>query len=171
MNIGGYFLFAAVGGILLAGIVKQVPVFDLFLKGAREGVLVAVKVLPALVGLLTAVSMLKASGALDVLTFSLSPISRALMIPKEVMPLVLIRPISGSGALAVLDGILKAHGPDSFIGRVASVMQGTTETTFYVITMYYGAVGIKATKHTLPSALFADVVAFAAAGIAVRLFL
>lgn len=171
MNLGNYFLLLMVGGILLAGIVKQTPVFDLFLKGAREGVSVAVKVLPALVGLLVSVAMLKASGVLDVLTYSLAPVSRVLLIPSQVIPLVLIRPISGSGALAVLDNILKAHGPDTFIGQVASVVQGTTETTFYVITMYFGAVGIKRTRHALPAALSADVTAFIVAGLAVKLFL
>lgn len=171
MNLGNYFLLLIIGGILLTGIIKQAPVFDLFLKGAREGVLVTIKLLPALVGLLTSVAMLKASGVLDVLTYGLKPISRVLLIPAQVIPLALIRPISGSGALAVLDNILATHGPDTFIGQVASVIQGTTETTFYVITMYFGAVEIKKTRHALPAALSADITAFIVAGLAVKLFL
>lgn len=171
MDLGSIILLLMVGGILLAGIIKGAPVFDLFLKGAREGVLVTVKLLPALVGLLASVAMLKASGVLDVLTYSLAPLSRVLLIPSQVIPLVLIRPISGSGALAVLDNILKNCGPDTFAGQVASVIQGSSETTFYVITMYFGAVGIKKTRHALPAALSADITAFIVAGLAVKLFL
>lgn len=171
MNVGNYILILIIGTILITGLIKQVAVFDLFLKGAREGVLIAIKILPQLVGLIAAVSMLKASGALDVLAHSVKPLSKFILLPAEAMSLALIRPVSGSGALAMLENILSNYHPDEFIGRVASVIMGTTETTFYVITMYYGSVGIKKTRHTLAAALSADVTAFIVAGFTVKLFL
>ena len=159
-----------IGGIFLFGVARGVNTFDAFLEGAREGLSTAVSITPALICLLTAVAMFKASGALDVLSWGLSPLAQAVGLPGEVIPLALLRPISGSGAMVLFNDLLAVYGPDSFIGRVASVMEGSTETTFYTIAVYFGAAGIKKTRHALPAALCADVTAFLAAAWSVRLF-
>ena len=160
-----------IGGIFLFGVLRGVNTFDAFLEGAREGLSTAVSITPALICLLTAVAMFKASGALDVLSWGLSPLARAAGLPQEVIPLALLRPISGSGAMVLFNDLLAVYGPDSFIGRVASVMEGSTETTFYTIAVYYGATHVTKTRHTLPSALSADLAGIIMSGIAVRLFL
>lgn len=142
--------------ILLFGVLKKVPVFDTFLIGAKEGIHSSVSILPALIGLLMAVAMLNASGALELFTKWVTPIVSWIGFPPEVTPLALIRPISGSGSTAILTKIFEQYGPDSFIGQVASVLAGSTETTFYAIAVYFGSVGIKKTRHAIPSALMAD---------------
>lgn len=142
-----------------------------FWKAAKEGLTSSVQILPALIALITAVGMFKASGALDVITYSLRPVANLLHLPQEVIPLAILRPISGSGALVIFQDILQQYGPDSFVGRVASVMQGSTETTFYTIAVYYGATRVQKTRHTLPSALTADIVGFFMSALAVRLLL
>lgn len=151
-----YIIPTAVVAILVFGAVKKVPVFDTFLVGAKEGLRSSVSILPSLVGLLMAVSMLKASGALDLFTGWIAPVVSRLGFPPEATPMALLRPISGSGSTAILTQIFDSYGPDSFVGRVASVMAGSTETTFYAIAVYYGAVGIKKIRHTIPAALTAD---------------
>lgn len=155
--------------ILLFGLFRRVPVFTTFVSGAKEGFCSAVEILPTLVGLVVAVEMLKASGALDIFSSFISPVVERLGIPPEVVPLALLRPVSGSGSLAILSSIFEDFQPDSLIGRIASVMMGSTETTFYAIAVYYGAVGIKKTRHTIPSAVTADFVSVAASALAVRL--
>ncbi len=170
MSITNFIIPLLLSGIMIYGLVKQVNVFDTFIEGAKEGFHTSVKILPALVALMIAVSMFKASGALDIVTYSISPVTNFLQIPKEVLPLALLRPVSGSGALAMLETILAQYGPDSLIGRVASVLQGSTETTFYTIAVYYGAVGIKNTRHTVFASLAADFTTLAMSCIAVRLF-
>ena len=160
-----------IGGIFLFGVARGVTTCDAFLEGAREGLSTAVSITPALICLLTAVAMFKASGALDVLSWGLSPLAQAVGLPGEVIPLALLRPISGSGAMVLFNDLLAVYGPDSFIGRVASVMEGSTETTFYTIAVYYGATHVTRTRHTLPSALSADLAGILMSGVAVRLFL
>ena len=115
--------------------------------------------------------MLKNSGGLDIITDFLSPLASFLKIPKEVTPLMILSPISGSGSLSIFESILKDYGPDSFIGRTASVMMGSTETTFYATTLYYGSCNIKKTRHTLPCAICADITSFIFSARAVSLFL
>ncbi len=156
--------------IVLFGFLRKVPVFDAFVSGAKEGLRSSAAILPSLVGLIMAVSMLSASGALDLLSSFLAPVARALGLPPQVMPLVLIKPVSGSGSTAVLTQIFKDYGPDSFVGRVASVVSGSTETTFYAVAVYYGAVGIRRTRHTVPAALAADLTACVVSALTVRLF-
>lgn len=160
INIGSIVMPLIMSLIVLAGFIKGVPIFDCFIEGAADGLRVAVKILPALVALLTSVGMLKASGAMDVICYALAPLAQLLGLPREVMPLALLRPISGSGSLAIFQDIISTHGPDSYIGRVASVMQGSTETTFYTIAIYYGVTGVKKTRHTLVSSLSADLTGF-----------
>lgn len=144
--------------ILLAGIRQKVELFDVFLDGAKEGITTAVAILPSLVALMTCVGMFKASGVLDIVSFALQPVSQAIGLPAEVIPLAILRPISGSGALVIFNGLLESFGADSLIGRVASVMEGSSETTFYTIAVYYGAVRVRQTRHTLPASLTADLV-------------
>ena len=116
----------------------------------RRGFPPPFSIAPALVGLITAVSMLKASGALDLFTAALRPVAEFLGLPAEVMPMTLLRPVSGSGSIAFMNSIFQSSGPDSFAGRVAAVMMGSTETTFYTVAVYYGAVGVQKTRHTIP---------------------
>jgi spore maturation protein B len=155
--------------ILIFGFLRKVPVFDVFVAGAKEGAISCFDILPSLVGLILAVNMLSASGALDLVSSFLQPAALALGLPPEVMPLALMRPVSGSGSNALLLQLFRDYGPDSFIGRVASVMNGSTETTFYAIAVYFGAVGIKKTRHTIPASLTADLVGYIASVWAVRL--
>ena len=151
------------------GLWRGIRVFDIFLEGARDGVSVTVRVLPALVAILVAVKMLRSSGALDLLTGMLAPILGVVGIPSEVIPLAILRPISGSGSLAIVDYLLAQYHPDSTIGRITSVMQGSTETTFYTIAIYFGATRVKNTGRTLPAALSGDLAGFIASAAAVHL--
>ena len=149
---------------------KRIDVYDALTSGAAEGLLVLARIAPSLIALLTAVYMLRASGALTLLTRLLTPVLERLGIPPETAALLLVRPVSGSGALAVGSELMAAHGPDSYIGRCAAVMLGCTETTFYTIAVYFGAAGIRRTRYTVPAALTADLVGFMAAAWSVRLF-
>ena len=167
--LSNYIVPGILCAVLLYGLMKRVDVFGSFVEGARDGISVSLRILPALVALMTAVGMFKASGALDVLTHFLSPVASLLTLPKEVLPLAILRPISGSGAMAILQDLFSTHGPDSLVGRVASVMQGSTETTFYTIAVYYGATKVRDTRHTLPAALAGDVTGFVMSAVLVRL--
>lgn len=151
------------------GLYKRVDIFSALVKGAKDGLGIAFGILPALIVLLTAIYMLRASGALDALTALLGPIFEALGIPSDCAPLALLRPLSGSGALAVGTDIMERFGPDSYVGRCAAVMLGSTETTFYVIAVYFAATGIKKTRHAVPAALLADLTGFVVACLSVRL--
>ena len=143
--------------------------YDIMLSGAGEGLGMLASILPALVLLLTAVSMLRASGAIEVLSDFLAPVMQFLGIPSETAMLVLIRPISGSAALAVGSELMATYGVDSLVGRTAAIMLGSTETTFYTISVYFGAAGIKKTRYALPAALFADFVGFFMASLTARI--
>lgn len=143
--------------------------YDLLLQGGTEGLKLLFSIVPALVLLLTAVHMLKASGAVALLSTFFAPAFRLFGIPPETAVLVLIRPISGSAALAVGADLMAEYGPDSLIGRTAAVMLGSTETTFYTISVYFGAAGIRKTRYAVPAALIADFVGFFMASLTVRL--
>ena len=144
--------------------------YDLLLNGAAEGLKLLITLVPALVALLCAVTMLRSSGAMELLSLWCAPVFRLLGIPPETAILVLIRPISGSAALAVGAELMAEHGPDSLIGRTVAVMLGSTETTFYTVSVYFGAVGIRKTRYAIPAALFADLVGFFMASVTARLF-
>ncbi len=148
---------------------KKENAYDLLLQGGTEGLQLLISIVPALILLLTAVTMLRVSGAMTILTRLLAPIMSFFGIPPETAMLVLIRPISGSAALAVGADLMATYGVDSAIGRTAAVMLGSTETTFYTISVYFGAAGIKKTRYTIPAALFADFVGFFMASLTVRL--
>ncbi len=149
---------------------KKENTYDLLLHGAADGLKILLSIVPALVILLCAVSMLRSSGAMDQLVSLLTPVFRIFGIPAETAPLVLIRPFSGSAALAVGADLMTTYGPDSLIGRTAAVMLGSTETTFYAISVYFGACGIQKTRYTIPAALLADFTGFFMASLTVRLF-
>ena len=149
---------------------KKESAYDLLLEGGQDGLKILVSILPTLVFLVTAVTMLRASGAMDILSRIFAPLLSFFGIPPETAPLVLIRPISGSAALAVGTELMITYGVDSEIGCTAAVMLGSTETTFYTISVYFGAARIKKTRYTLPAALFADFIGFFMASVTTRLF-
>ena len=149
---------------------KKENTYDLLIQGGAEGLRLLMTITPALVILLTAVHMLRASGAVEILSTILAPLFRLVGIPPETAMLVLIRPISGSAALAVGAELMACYGPDSPIGRTVAVMLGSTETTFYTISVYFGAAGIQKTRYAVPAALFADFVGFFMASMTVRWF-
>ena len=153
----------------LIGLRKGENTDDILLNGAAEGLSLLKTILPSLILLLTAVTMFRDSGGAELLSRLLSPVFTCFGIPPECAMLVLVRPISGSAALAVGSELMARYGPDSQIGRTAAVMLGSTETTFYTLSVYFGAAGIKKTRYTLPAALFADFVGFLAASWAVKL--
>ncbi|MBQ2061658.1 MAG: spore maturation protein [Oscillospiraceae bacterium] len=157
-------------GLAAYALAKKVDVYGALTAGAAEGLTVVLRILPALIALLAAVYMFRASGAMDALTGLLSPALRWLGIPPETAPILLIRPLSGSGALAAAGDIMARYGPDSTIGRTAAVMMGSTETTFYTVAVYFGAAGIRRSRYTIPAALVADLTGFIAAAVTVRLF-
>ncbi|MGL5346574.1 MAG: spore maturation protein [Peptostreptococcaceae bacterium] len=144
--------------IPLYGMFKKVKVYETFTEGAKEGFQTAVTIIPFLVGMLVAIGAFRASGGMDILTNMLSPITEAFGMPGEVVPMALMKPLSGGGASGLMNDLFTTYGPDSLIGRMASVMAGSTETTFYVLAVYFGAVGIKKARHAVPAGLIADVV-------------
>ena len=170
MNLSSLVVPVLLAAISAIGFGKKVDIYSALTHGAEEGLAVLLRIVPSLVGLLTAVGMFRASGAMEWLSGLLAPVLGWLGIPAESTPLLLIRPISGSGALAVATDLIRSHGPDSYIGRVAAVMLGSTVTTFYTIAVYFGSAGIHRTRYAVPAALAADLTGFAASALAVRLF-
>lgn len=146
-----------IGGFVLFGLIRGVNVYECFTEGAKTGIESTLGIIAPLVGLSVAISMFRESGALAIITDFLSPILSVINFPTEVLPLAILRPISGSASLAAVNDIFANFGPDSPVGKIASVMMGSTETTFYTIAVYFGSVGIKNTRHTIPSALSADI--------------
>lgn len=170
MNLSSLVIPVLLAAVAVCGLGRRVDVYAALTHGAEEGLGVLLRIVPALVGLLTAVAMFRASGAMDALSGLLAPVLEWLGIPAQTAPLMLIRPVSGSGALAVGTELMTTYGPDSYIGRVAAVMLGSTETTFYTIAVYFGSAGIHRTRHAMPAALLADLTGFVASAFAVRLF-
>jgi spore maturation protein B len=158
-----------VAGIPLYALTRKVNVYAAFLEGAKGGFETGVRIVPPLVAVLVALGMLRASGALDAVALALAPLLGPIGLPASVLPLVVIRPLSGGAALGVVGDVLRTEGPDSYAGRLASVMCGSTETTFYVLAVYFGAAGISRYRHALPAALLADLAGMTAALVVVRL--
>lgn len=154
------FLFVA---IPLFAVARKVKLYEEFIEGAKGGFDVALRIIPYLVAILVAVGMFRASGALDLLASVLRPLTEAVGMPPEVLPAALMRPLSGSGSLGIVTELIKVHGPDSFIGRLASTLYGASETTFYVLAVYFGAVGIRRTRHAVIAGLLADLAGLLAA--------
>jgi spore maturation protein B len=144
---------------------KKVKVYERFVEGAKEGFQIGVKIIPYLVAMLVAIAMFRASGALEILTYVMKPFTELIGMPSEVLPMALMRPLSGSGSLGVMTELMKTHGADSLIGFMSSTMFGSTETTFYVIAVYFGAVNIQKTRYALPAGLIADVAGLLAAAL------
>ncbi len=161
---------ALLAGVSCFALARRQDVYGSLVSGASDGLKMLVSIVPALTLLLSAVSMLRASGALDALTRVVAPLLRRVGLPPELAPLILVRPISGSAALAVGAELIASHGPDSLVGRTAAVMLGSTETTFYTISVYFGACGIRKTRYAVPAALIADCAGFLLSALTVRVF-
>ncbi len=141
---------------LLLGLIRRVPVYEAFIQGAAEGFTTAVRIIPYLVAMFVAIKVFRVSGSLDLLSQASAPLLKLFGVPPEVLPLAIMRPLSGSSALGLASELIKTYGPDSFIGRLASVMQGSTDTTFFVLTVYFGAVGVRRFRHAVALGLLAD---------------
>ncbi len=158
-----------IGFILIYGTVKKVPTYETFVEGGKEGIKISFSIIPYLVGMLVSISIFRASGALEALMNGMKPVLEVLHIPAEIVPLAFIRPISGTAALGLTSDIIATYGPDSFIGILAATMQGSTDTTLYVLTVYFGAVGIRKMGDALKVGLLADFVGILAAIIIVSI--
>ena len=170
MNLLSFFIIPLMlVGFPLYGLYKRVPVYESFVEGAKEGFQVAVRIIPYLVAILFAVAMFRASGAMDLLARALGPILRPIGFPAEVLPMAIIRPLTGSGSAALVVDMINRYGEDSIFVKMAAVMFGSTETTFYVIAVYFGAINIKKTRHAVPAGLTADIAAMLFAVWSVRL--
>ncbi|MCX8010082.1 MAG: spore maturation protein [Ignavibacteria bacterium] len=144
-------------GFLTYGFFKKVKVYEKFIEGAKEGFNVAVRIIPYLVGMLAAISIFRSGGAMEVLIYILTPLTNLIGMPAEALPMALMRPLSGSGSLGIMAEVIKVHGPDSLIGIMTSTFYGSTETTFYVLAVYFGSVNIQKTRHALAAGLLADI--------------
>ena len=164
-----FVLPAFIIGFPIYGLIKKVPVYEEFVEGAKEGFTVAIKILPYLVAILFAIGMFRASGAMDFLTQGLRPVLAFIGFPSELVPMAIIRPLTGSGSAAIVAEMIQQYGEDSLLVKMAATMFGSTETTFYVIAVYFGAVQVKKTRHAIPAGLFADIAAMLLAVYIVRL--
>ncbi|MCF6408277.1 spore maturation protein [Pseudalkalibacillus salsuginis] len=168
-TISIWILPCLIGFVLLYATFKRVSTYEEFVEGGKEGFSIAVSIIPYLVGMLVAITVFRASGALAFMIDTIKPFLIAIGVPPEIVPLALIRPISGTGALAMTTDLISTYGPDSFIGRLASTMQGSTDTTLYILTVYFGAVGIKRMGDALKVGLLADLVGIIVAIIVVTI--
>jgi spore maturation protein SpmA/spore maturation protein SpmB len=163
-EVGNYWLLPLlIAGFLLVGVAGRVRVYDVVVDAGREGLQIAVRIAPYLVAILVAIGMFRASGALEVLVAGLGPLTGAFGVPAEALPMAILRPLSGSGAYGVMAEVLDTHGPDSFVGQLTSTLQGSTETTFYVLAVYLGAAGVRDSRHILPACLAGDLAGFVGA--------
>lgn len=156
--------------ILLIAIWKKVPTYELFVEGGKEGIDISLSILPFLLGMLVSIAILQSSGALDAFVGLFAPILSVIGIPADIIPLAIVKPISGTASLGMMTELTKSFGPDSFIGRLAATMQGSTDTTLYVLTVYFGAIGIKKIRYALKVGLLADVFSVIGAIIIVKIF-
>ena len=145
------------------GFFKKVRVYEVFVEGAKDGFHTAIRIIPYLVAMLFAIGIFRASGAMDVLISIITPLTNLIGMPPDALPMALMRPLSGSGSLGIMTELMKVHGPDSFIGVLASTLYGSSETTFYILAVYFGSVNIKNTRHAVPVGLFADLAGMLAA--------
>lgn len=164
-----FVLPAIIVGFPLYGLYKKVPVYEVFVDGAKEGFNVAVMIIPYLVAILFAIGMFRASGALDFLISGLRPLMTAIGIPPEIIPMAIVRPLTGSGSAAIVLDMINQFGEDSILVKMAATMFGSTETTFYVLAVYFGAVNIRKTRHAVPVGLIADAAAMILAVFVVKL--
>ncbi len=162
--VGEVLLPVIIGLVIVYGLVRRVPIYDSFVRGAKQGLQVATDILPFLVAMLPAIALMEASGAMAILVRLLGPVLAAMGLPSEVMPMMMLRPLSGSASLAMLERTLAAVGPDSYAGRVASTLMGSSETIFYTAAIYLGAAGVRKSRYALPAALLAWLAGSVAAG-------
>ena len=155
-QLSNWILLAFIAGIPLYGMLKKIDVFDAFIVGAKQGFDTSVSIIPYLIAMMVAIGMLRASGFFELLAVWLGPLLAAIGMPSELLPLALIRPFSGSASTGVMAELIHEHGGNSFIAKAAATLMGSTETTFYVIAVYFGAVGIRRTRHAIPAGLLAD---------------
>lgn len=155
-QLSNWILLAFIAGIPLYGMIKKIDVFDAFIVGAKQGFDTSVSIIPYLIGMMVAIGMLRASGFFELLAGWLGPVLASIGMPPELLPLALIRPFSGSASTGVMAELIHEHGGNSFIAKAAATLVGSTETTFYVIAVYFGAVGIRRTRHAIPAGLLAD---------------
>ena len=148
------------------GIIKKVKIYEVFVEGAKEGFNIAVRIIPFLVAMLVGIGIFRAGGAMEFLTIIISPLTNLIGFPAEALPMALMRPLSGSGSLGIMSEIMSVHGPDSFIGILVSTIMGSTETTFYVLALYFGSVNISKMRHAVAAGVLADI-----AGILAALFI
>lgn len=170
MQLTGLIVPMMITALLVYASIKKVDVFSVFCEGAKDGLRTCADILPALVLLLVCVGMFRASGAVDALTKLVQPLCDAVGFPAECMPMVILRPFSGSGAMAVYNEIAVENGADSFAERVAAVLIGSSETTFYTVAVYFSSVGVRKTRYAIPAALTADMTAWIVCGAVVQLF-
>ncbi len=156
--------------VLITAAIRGVKIYEVFVEGAKEGFQVAVRIIPYLVAMLVAIGVFRAGGAMELLGKLVSPLTNLIGMSPEVLPMALLRPLSGSGALGVLSELVTVHGPDSLIGRMASVMMGSTETTFYVMAVYFGSVSVYRTRHAVPAGIIADITGLLVAVLVTNLF-
>jgi spore maturation protein B len=168
--ISTYAIPLIIVGFVVFGLAKKVSVYESFTEGAKEGFHTAVRIIPFLVAMLVAIGVFRASGAMDLLTNILSPLTSKIGMPGELVPMAIMRPLSGGGAQGVMTDLVTNHGPESLIGRMAAVMMGSTETTFYILAVYFGSVAVKKQRHALPVGLLADLAGLTTAVIVTRLF-
>lgn len=156
--------------IIIYGLYKKIDIYDLFIEGSKEGLKMTFNLFPCILGMLLAINILIKSNLLMDILESLNILFKVLPFPKEVFPLMIMRPISGTASLTILDNLLKSYGPDSYIGRLASILQGSTDTTIYILGLYFGSIGIKKTKYALPVGLLSDIGSALLASFFVRIF-
>ena len=169
MSFTDFFIPTIVVIIITYGFIKRTDLFSTFIEGAKEGISTSLDILPSLICLMTCIGMFKSVGGFGILSSLIQPLTEFFGFPEECAPLIFIRPMSGSGALSVYNNIVSQYGADSFIGRVASVMMGSTETTFYTVAVYFGAIKIKNSRYAIPAALVGDMTGWIASVIAVRM--
>ena len=171
-TIAKYIIPTLLVGIPFYGLAfRKVPVYEVFVDGAKDGFKIAVRIIPYLVAILVAIGMFRASGALDLLLSALAPVLALIGFPPENLPLALMRPLSGSGSLGLLTDLVNEHGADSLIAKIGATMYGSSETTFYVLAVYFGSVGVIRSRHAIPAGLFADAVGALAAVFFCRLLI
>lgn len=160
MGISAWAIPVIIVFIPLFAAARKVPVYESFVDGAKDGFRTAVSIIPSLVGMMVAISVFRSSGALDLIIGFIRPLLDRIGVPSEVLPLAILRPITGAGSLAFTTDLIRQFGPDSLIGRIASTIQGSTDTTLYVLTVYFGAVGIRKAGYALKVGLFSDIIGF-----------
>jgi len=169
-DISLYILPLMILGILFAGIVKKVPVYEEFIEGAKDGFKVSITIIPYLVAIIVGITMFKASGAIDIITAAFGGLMEKLSIPADIIPIMITRSLSGSATLGLFSDIVTTHGADSYIAKLAAVMVGSSETTFYVLAVYFGSIGIKKYRYALLAGIIADITGIVLAILVSRLF-